>query len=132
MNILPINNSTNTNFNGRVLVKGNCTEYLERNFLNLPEVKKLASGKYDIIGKFLYRKAHWLYDKRHYPGEDTYKLKLIAQKENPTFLDRIKGFLGLNPSVEVTRSYHCEGTTELLMRQRINCDKYKTRLKINS
>ena len=132
MHILPVNNSNNTNFNGKILVKGNCPQHLKKSFLSLPALKELASGEHDIIGKFQYRKAHWLYDKRHYPGEDTYKLKLIAQKENPTFLDRIKGFLGLNPSVEVTRSYHCEGTTELLMRQRINCDKYKTRLKINS
>ena len=130
MHILPVNNSNNTNFNGKILVKGNCPQHLKKSFLSLPALKELASGEHDIIGKFQYRKAHWLYDNRHYPGEDTYKLKLIAQKENPTIWDRLKGFLGLNPSVDVTHHYHCEGTTDLLMNRRIDYNKYKTRLGI--
>ena len=130
MNIAPINNANtnmNTNFSGKVIAKGKWFDYMKNSFLENPELKELAKGEYNIVGNMSAKRASSLSNK-HYPGQPLFKLKITAEKENPTFLDRIKTFLGLDKSYKVTRHYHSESTTEMAMQNRINGERIKKAL----
>ncbi len=129
MNISPINN-TNTSFNGKIITKGTWPGYLKKNFIENPEIIKLASGDSDIVGKMLYRKAIGFFDKKHYPGQNTFKLKIYAQNEKPTLKEKLINFLGLNKTFDVTRHFHSIYTTERMMDLRIKADKIKNALGI--
>ena len=129
MNINTIN-STNPNFNGRILTKGRWPEGLKKSFLENPEVNKIAQeAKYDIIGKMSSMRAK-RNDFKHYYGEPLFKLTLIAKKENPTFIDKVKAFIGLLPKVKITRNYHCESSMESIMSKRLKATRIKEKLDI--
>ena len=129
MNINAIN-STNPNFNGRILTRGRWSEELKKSFLENPEVNKFAQeAKYDIIGKMSSKRAK-KHDFNHYYGEQLFKLTLMAQKENPTFIDKVKALFGLLPKAKITHNYHCESSMELLMSKRLNATSIKDQLNI--
>ena len=128
MNIAPINNAnTNTNFSGKVITKGSWYNYMKEAFIQNPELKELAKGDYNIIGNMSSKKAT-SFSKKHYQGQALFKLKITAEKENPTLMDKIKYFLGLNKSYKVTRNYHSENTVDTAMENRIKADKIKKAL----
>lgn len=120
-----INNKTN--FNGNIITRGKWTPALKEAFINNKEVKKLASGKHDIIGKMSKQKTN-AYDVNHNQGESLYKLTLEATS---SISDKIKSFLGLNKkSVKIMQSYHSEDSTSKIMNQRINSDTIAKKLNI--
>lgn len=122
MNIAPINNNQ-TNFNGKILTKGHWTNYLENAFVNNPEVKKMASGDKNIIGKMSHRYASGKHYE-HFKGEELFKLSITTEKENPTFMDKVKSFFGFSPKVNLSEHYHSESGTQILMRNRIDASTY--------
>ena len=127
MNIAPINNANtniNTNFSGRVIAKGRWMSYMKNEFLENPELKELAKGEYNIVGNMSVKRAT-IFSTRYYPGQPLFKLKITAEKENPTFLDKVKTFFGLNKSYNLTRHHHSETTTELVMQDKIKGRKIK-------
>lgn len=126
MNISPINNNQ-TNFNGKIITKGHWTNYLENAFVNNPEVKKMASGDKNIIGKMSLRYASRGHS-QHFAGEELFKLSISSEKENPTFVEKVKSFFGLSPKVNISEHYHSETGTHILMRNRINASAYGDRL----
>ena len=130
MNILPINNANtniNPNFSGKIITKGSWVNYMKNSFIENPELKKLAQGEYNIVGNMSAKEASG-FSRRYFPEQSLFKLKITAEKENPTFLDRIKTFLGLNRSYKVTHHYHSEGTTTIAMQNRIKGEKIKKAL----
>lgn len=126
MNISPINNNQ-TNFNGKIITKGHWTNYLENAFVNNPEVKKMASGDKNIIGKMSHRYASRK-SFEHFKGEELFKLSISTEKENPTFMDKVKSFLRLSPKVNLSKHYHSEIGTHALMRNRIDAGTYGNKL----
>lgn len=129
MNINTIN-STNPNFNGRILTKGRWPERLKKSFLENPEVNKVAQEtKYDIIGKMSSMRAKRS-DYNHYYREPLFKLTLIAKEENPTFIDKVKAFIGLLPEVKITHNYHRESSMESIMNRRLQATWIKDELDI--
>lgn len=128
MNIAPVNN-TNTSFSGQIITRGKWGKYMKRTFLENPEIQKLAAGEYNIVGNMSTKRASSLSSK-HYPGQPLYKLKITAEKENPTFLDKVKSFFGLNKSYNVTRHYHSDSTTEMAMDSNISARRIKKALGI--
>lgn len=126
MNISPINN-TQTNFNGKIITKGHWTTYLENAFTNNSEVKKMASGDKNIIGK-MSRKHATRGNCQHYEGQELFKLSILSEKENPTFWEKVKSFFGFSPKVNLSKHYHSEAGTQALMRNRINAHMYENKL----
>jgi hypothetical protein len=116
-------------FCGKIITKGKWTEKLRDCFVNNNEVKKLASGRYNIIGDMRLKKAS-KNDIYHNPNENLYKLKITAMRENPTILDKIKYFLRLIPSINLTRFYHSETTTQNRIDSKINAETYKSILNL--
>ena len=123
MNILPINN--NPSFNGRIITRGTWTKNLKKTFIENPEVQKLASGEMNIVGDMSHRKYFSFIDRIHSFGEDTYKLKLYAEKENPTLLEKIKNFFGFNNALDLTLLYHKEESTIEKINRRIKAHPIK-------
>ncbi|MBE7703293.1 MAG: hypothetical protein E7Z89_04500 [Cyanobacteria bacterium SIG28] len=125
-----MNNTINNkiSFNGNIITKGKWTPVLKETFINNEEVKKLASGKHDIIGRMSKQKA-CAHDIYHDRGENLYKLTLEATS---SVSDKIKSFLGLNKkSVKIMQNYHSEDSTSRIMTKRINSDTIAKKLNIN-
>lgn len=104
MNILPINNYSNTSFNGKVITKGNWPKDIDTYFKSMPAVKQLAeNSEFNIIGK-MHRKL----TKEGFCKTPImrYRLDISAEKENPNLLERIKSFLGFNPKYSMTQHHH--------------------------
>lgn len=120
MNVSVINNSQ-PNFNGKVITKGKWTASLKKSFLENEEIKKAASGKYDIIGHMSRKKASLL-PKVFSNCEPIYKLQIEARPESPTILERVKSFLGLVNVAEVSKNHHSETITEYMMETRIKAE----------
>lgn len=128
MNILPVNNNSQTNFNGRIITKGKWPGKLKEAFVENKEVKKLASGDHDIVGT-LSRKKAGMYDINHYQGEKIYRLRLDAQNN---VVDGIKRILGINPkSVQICQGYHSEKSTAEIISTRINADEISNKLNLS-
>ena len=125
MNILPINN-TSPKFNGRLITTGMWTDNLLYHFQNNPEICKLASGKQDIVGDMLLKKA--ADSANHAKGEKLYKLKIKAIPHKMNMIDKIKYYLGMVPTVNVTNDYHRDISMDHLMQKRINAEKYAKEL----
>ena len=130
MNILPINETTTTNFKARIITKGNWTPNLATQFTQNTEVSKLSAGGYDLIARMKSKRAS-IFDKHHHLNEKLYKLVISAIPEKPTFLDKCKNALGLLPTISVTNLYHRERSLMRLMDSRINAKEYSRDLDIN-
>lgn len=111
MNISPINNDSQTNFNGKIITKGKWTESLKKEFLQNKEIQKIASGKYDIIGHMSRKKTDALIP--------VFKLEVEAISEKPSKMEKLKSFLGLTDVVALSDSYHTEMGTSCLMENRL-------------
>lgn len=128
MNIQPINSST-LNFNGKIITKGKWPAMMETAFELNPEIEKLASGKFNIIGKVSCRKP-FKDDMYHYENDRLYKLSIIAIPEKATLIDKIKYLFGMLPKIKLCHDYHSSATMIDLMNERIKFDSYKKRLGI--
>ena len=126
MKIAPIN-TTQPNFNGKIIKKGHWTQELTNVFDTNPEVQKLIQGDKDIIAKMSSKLRSHYFEK----PEETFKLKLISIPEKPTFMDKVKLFLGLLPHKNVTKNYHRSFRLNNLFDIRINAQRYAEELKIN-
>lgn len=130
MNVLPINNSNcanYTNFNGKVITKGKWPHILEKRFRLNTEVQKLAAGEYDIIGNLSHKISNGK-DKKHYKGQNIYKVSIQALKENASILDRIKMFFGLAPKENLSKNYHSLDTSIDVIDTRVNSENLKEKL----
>ena len=129
MNISSINNSR-PNFNGKIITKGPWTKELKDAFLQNEEIKKVAAGKYNIIGHLSKKKADFT-DFGHSKGETVYKLQIEAMSESPSLLERAKSLLGFTNVAELSNNYHSEIGTEQLMYNRLKADAIAKCLDIN-
>jgi len=130
MNITPVSyNQKSPNFNGRIILRGGWNKKLSQEFLENPEVQKLANGAYDIIGK-MSRKTASYKDASHPNREKLYQLTLLARKEKQTFLERIKNLFEPSKQIRITKHYHTEGTLLYLMEERLKKDNLAKRLGI--
>ena len=129
MDISAIKNS-NPNFNGRIITKGPWPTYLKDVFIENPEIKKLAAGESNIIGKLSVKPSKFYYDGKSFTGENIYKIKIYAKKEKPTLKDKIMKFLGLIPTISLTKNYHGINTTETFIKNKINAKEYSQKLGI--
>ena len=103
MHITPTN--YNTNFDGKIYIKGNWTPVLKESFQNSASVKKIAKQK-NVIG-CMKTSTKSIY----HPGQKTYKLYLSVVDEKPSLWTKLKLFLGLNKKIPITRNYHSKETT---------------------
>lgn len=116
-----ISNNTPVTFNGKIITKGHWTSYLEEAFNRHPEIQKLASYDFNIIGNMTHKKSSG--KGFHYAGEDLYQLTISAEKENPSLKERIKTCLGLNKSHPLSRRFHRETSTYNIINDRINAEE---------
>lgn len=129
MNITPIQmantNSSNQAFTGKIAVKGHWPQSLKKAFLNSNGIKQLADEGYNVTGSLSHRKSK---DSEliHAYRENLYKLKLNVQKENPTFLDRIKNLVGLS-TYKINNEHHSENTIEGML-ERVSASFYHERM----
>ena len=123
MNISPIN-SNNTNFKGKVIIKGTWTQELKDAILNNAEVKQLAAGKKDIIAHMKSKRAPKK-DMWHYPKQPLYSLSLMSRSEEPSFWEKVKTFFNVLPKINVTRAYHSETGMLSIINQRIKAKRYQ-------
>lgn len=130
MNINPINQSipNATSFEGKIITKGKWPDVLREEFRNHYAFRNIEKSNYNIIGKMKTAKSKG--DVNHMEGEKLYKLVLSAQKEKPTFGEKMLYFLGLTPKIEVTRHYHSYDGMSRLMLQRIKPESLKNGLDI--
>ena len=117
------------NYKGNIITKGKWTKPLAEAFKTNTEIKKLASGSYDVIGNMKTSKSH-PFDVNHMQDESLYQLSISARKENPSILDKIKSFLGLLPNVQITRNHHGEDKMLTIMDKRIKADTLSKKLNI--
>ena len=129
MDISAINNS-NPNFNGRIITKGPWPKYLKNVFTENPEMKKLASGNSDIVGKLKTKCSIFSYEGKSFTGGYIYKIEIYAKKEKPTLKDKIMKFLGLRPTISLTKNYNGINTTETCIKNKINAKEYSQKLGI--
>lgn len=128
MNIQQINSST-PNFNGKIITRGKWPTVMKNAFEFNPEIEKLASGEFNIIGKVSRRKP-FKDDFYHYENDRLYKLSIIAMPEKATLMDNIKYLFGMLPKINLTRNYHSSATMIDLMKERIKFNSYKEKLGI--
>ncbi len=129
MNISPINNYQNTNFNGKVITRGHWPEGVDRYFQSMPQVVEAAkNSRYNIVGK-MHKKT--LQDYPFYDEITRYRLTISAEKENPTLLDRIKNFLGLNPKIRLSQHHHRGERYPEMLEDRIKNNTLTERLGLN-
>lgn len=121
MHIKSINNS-NPNFNGSYCFKGPWTATMRET--TEPLLKELAKGNKDIIANMSTKRT--FFSRFHKFGEVLYKPSIIAQKENMTFIEKIKNKLGILPKreTEITSHYHRESSTQRLLKERLIIDKF--------
>ena len=128
MNIQPIN-SVDSNFKGKIITRGCWTRHMNSVFKDNPEVIKLASGEYNIIGRMRSIKATED-DFYHHKNEKLYKVSIVAMPEKSTILDNIKYLFGLLPKVSLTEDYHSAATTLDVIKERIHFNSFKEKLGI--
>ncbi len=129
MNILPINTSTNTNFNGKVITRGTWPIGADTFFETMPEVVNAAkNSKYNIIGKMHCKSTQ---DSPFYSKILRYKLTISAEKENPTLFDKIKNLLGLNPKMKLSQHHHREDRYPEMLTNRIKENTLTEKLGLN-
>ena len=104
MYIVPIDSQT-TSFNGNLITKGKWPKELQKTVSEAKAFQNLAEGDYDIFVS-LSKKTATSNDINHTRGDKLYKLKISAKKSKPTFLDKIKNIIGLNPRCTVNKNYH--------------------------
>ena len=117
MYIQPINTNTQTNFNGRIITKGKWPQKTIEFFNQMPEIVNASKGEYNIVGNMHQKKVPT------HPFDDDeirFKLTITAEKENPTFVDKIKYFLGLTPKLKVTQHHHREHRYPHLLQERLS------------
>lgn len=127
MNILPVNNtnSSNTNFNGKILTVGKGWNSEIRNTFRFnPEITNLAKGEHDIIGRLHTKKAS-RYDMNHDVNENIYRLDLMLGTSKYEFINKIKAYLGLLPKFKLIRDYHCQESFLERLNKRPEADKIK-------
>ena len=117
MHITPTN--YNTNFDGKIYIKGNWTPVLQESFQNSASVKKIAEQK-DVIG-YMKTSTKSIY---HPKGQKTYKLYLSVVDEKPSLWTKLKLFLGLNKKTPITRNYHSKETTIEAIENNIKPSKF--------
>lgn len=129
MNISPINNYQNTNFNGKVITRGSWPKGVDKYFELMPQVAEVAkNSKYNIIGKMHCKTT------QYHPFDDKilrYRLTISAEKENPTLLDRIKNLLGLNPKIRLSQHHHRGERYPEMLEDRIKNNTLTERLGLN-
>jgi len=129
MNITPIQmtntSSSNQAFTGKIAVKGHWPQRLKKAFLNSDGIKQLADEGYNVTGSLSHRKSKDS-EQIHAYRENLYKLKLNVQKENPTFLDRIKSLVGLS-TYKINNEHHSANTIELMLK-RVSANFYHKRM----
>ena len=130
MNILPVNNtnSSNTNFNGKILTIGKGWNSEIRNTFRFnPEITNLAKGKHDIIGRLHTKKAS-RYDLNHDINEPLYRLDLMFGNSKFEFINKIKAYLGLLPKFKITHDYHCKESFLNRLNKNIDSSQIKNKL----
>lgn len=111
------------NFTGTILMKGVWPLGTEGRFIAHNAVRK-AVEKYSITAEMFekereeYKLAKNMrkYAVNHRP---VYRLKVSVKKDKPTFLDKIKYALGLQPKTYMSKYYHSAQTTDVYLYQRL-------------
>lgn len=110
-------------FTGTIVMKGVWPAGTEGKFLANSSVKKVVK-KYSIIAEMFekereeYKLAGNMrkYAVSHVP---VYRLKVSVKKDNPTFWDKIKYVLGLQPKTHMSKYYHSAMKTDVYLEQRL-------------
>ena len=126
---MEIKHCNSINHSGRILTKGKWSLTLAEAFKENPEVKKLADGEYNIIGKMQTRTSHPL-DINHLQDEPLYRLSLTCRREQPSIMDRVKSFLRIGKTVKITRNYHDEDEMLNIIDKRIKAETLGKKLNI--
>ncbi len=111
------------NFTGTILMKGVWPLGTEGRFIAHNAVRK-AVKKYSITAEMFekereeYKLAKNMrkYAVNHRP---VYRLKVSVKKDKPTFWDKIKYALGLQPKTYMSKYYHSAQTTDVYLYQRL-------------
>ena len=111
------------NFTGTILMKGVWPLGTEGRFIAHNAVRK-AVEKYSITAEMFekereeYKLAKNMrkYAVNHRP---VYRLKVSVKKDKPTFWDKIKYALGLQPKTYMSKYYHSAQTTDVYLYQRL-------------
>lgn len=117
------------NFTGTILMKGVWPLGTEGKFIANNAVRK-AIKKYSITAEMFakereeYRLAK---NMRKYAVNHrlVYRLKVSVKKDNPTFWDKIKYALGLQPKTHMSKYYHSAATTDVYLDQRLGAVFYR-------
>lgn len=111
MNINPIAPNTETNFKGKLYLKGKWpSAILADDFSSNTYVQKtLENNSLTAKMKVSYNK---FFDAK-------YKLALSIKKDNPTFLEKVKYAFGLNPKTNLSQHYHSAESTEAIIKKRL-------------
>ena len=116
-------------FTGTIVMKGVWPAGTEGKFLAHSSVRK-AVKKYSIIAEMFekereeYKLAGNMrkYAVSHIP---VYRLKVSVKKDNPTFWDKIKYVLGLQPKTHMSKYYHSAAKTDVYLDQRLGAVLYR-------
>lgn len=117
------------NFTGTIIIKGVWPAGTEGKFIANNAVTK-AIKKYSITAEMFekereeYRLARNMrkYAVNHRP---VYRLKVAVKKDKPTFWDKIKYALGLQPKTYMSKYYHSAATTGVYLDQRLGAMLHK-------
>ena len=117
------------NFTGTILMKGVWPAGIEGKFIANNAVTK-AIKKYSITAEmfekerveYKFAKNMRKYAVNHRP---VYRLKVSVKKDKPTFWDKIKYALGLQPKTYMSKYYHSAATTDVYLDQRLGAVFYR-------
>lgn len=113
INPVVVSTNNNENFKGSLKLKGKWPigESMEM-FQNNALLQK-ALETYQITGKMKSKSK-----KRYFSPEILYKLVISAKKDKPTIWESFKYMLGIYPKISLSKHYHSEVGTELLISSR--------------
>lgn len=111
MNINPITTNNETNFKGKLYIKGKWPYgAMAKNFSSEPCVKKTLEN-YSLTADMKGFSDRFLGEK--------YKLSLSVKKDNPTIWEKIKYAFGFNPKTDLSKHYHSKRGTDALIKNRL-------------
>lgn len=122
------NVSNNPNFSGSLQLKGWWPGKTEDLFVKHPAVQK-ALKKYSVTAE-MKEKPEKIYkiiegvNKCVAIPRLTFRLNVSLKKDNPTFWDKVKYKLGMQPKKYLSKYYHSVDTTENYLIQRLNAIFY--------
>lgn len=130
MNINPINQTNSTNFNGKVITRGNWPQHLAEEFKSHHVFKNIENLDFNIIGTMMTKKATKT-TPRHIEGQNLYKIILSAEKDAPSAAEQIANLrTNLGRRLELSEHFHSDESTSKMMLTRIKPESLKNGLDI--